>query len=413
MPPSILLLEKEIVKRFDNGFDQNIISWKNASLYDINSYKSNLDMNLKTLSIPWDAIHCNDYMCNSHTNDLCSFYLGNIDAFLLAGYNCIPNKCYSNDRKKHPGWTTHVENKRQKAILWHKIWKSNNSPSHGLLYDIKHNSRKEYHKAIKFIKRNKNKISAEKLGESLINGNSKQFWNTVKKVKGHCNKLASNIDGVVDEKGICEIFCEQYKSLYTSVSYNDREMSEIICETIKAITNKCKTGNCYWSHKINVEDISLAIKCLKSGKSDGFNQTMSDYIINSTSKASIYLSLVLNSLLIHGVAPEEMCIGTIIPIPKDKRKSICDSNNYRGITLSSCIGKVLDHVLLNCNRKAFSTSNLQFGFKTNHSTFQCTFDVNEIIQYYLNKKKLLPILLCLMLQKLLIECIMLNYLSYC
>ena len=91
----------------------------------------------------------------------------------------------------------------------------------------------------------------------MINGNSKQLWNTVRKVKGHCDKLASNIDGVVDEKRICEILCEQYKSLYTSVSYNGREMSEIICETKKAITNKCKTGNCYRTHKIKVEDISL------------------------------------------------------------------------------------------------------------------------------------------------------------
>ena len=45
---------------------------------------------------------------------------------------------------------------------------------------------------------------------------------------------------MVDEKGICEIFCEQYKSLYTSISYNDREMSEINCETKKAITDKCR-----------------------------------------------------------------------------------------------------------------------------------------------------------------------------
>ena len=95
---------------------------------------------------------------------------------------------------------------------------------------------------------------------------------------------------------------------------------------------------------------------------------------------------MLNSLLIHGVAPEEMCLGTIIPIPQNKRKSICDSNNYRGIILSSCIGKDFDRVLLNCNRKPFSTSHLQLGFKTNHSTFQCTFAVNEIIQYYLKEK---------------------------
>ena len=37
---------------------------------------------------------------------------------------------------------------------------------------------------------------------------------------------------------------------------------KLIVKLKKAITDKCKTGNYYWSHKIKVEDISLAIKCL-------------------------------------------------------------------------------------------------------------------------------------------------------
>ena len=52
--------------------------------------------------------------------------------------------------------------------------------------------------------------------------------------------------------------------------------------------------------------------------------------------------------------------------------------------MSSIISKILDHVIIElCNSKLIS-SNLQFGFKNNCSTSQCTFAVNEIVQYYQN-----------------------------
>ena len=36
-------------------------------------------------------------------------------------------------------------------------------------------------------------------------------------------------------------------------------------------------------------------------------------------------------MLNHGPILELMLLGTIIPIPKDKRKSLNDSSNYRGL----------------------------------------------------------------------------------
>ena len=42
-------------------------------------------------------------------------------------------------------------------------------------------------------------------------------------------------------------------------------------------------------------------------------------------------------------------------------------------------------LLVNCSRvHVFQTSDLQYGFKQRHSTNQCTFVVNEVIQYYSN-----------------------------
>ena len=61
-----------------------------------------------------------------------------------------------------------------------------------------------------------------------------------------------------------------------------------------------------------------------------------------------------------------------------------DSNNYRGIALSSILGKLFDWVLYLSNSVIFESSNYQYGFKPGHSTVQCSFVVNETIQYYIN-----------------------------
>ena len=41
-----------------------------------------------------------------------------------------------------------------------------------------------------------------------------------------------------------------------------------------------------------------------------------------------------------------MILDTMIPIPKDKRTSLCDSSNYRAIALSSMFSKVLEWIIL-------------------------------------------------------------------
>ena len=45
------------------------------------------------------------------------------------------------------------------------------------------------------------------------------------------------------------------------------------------------------------------------------------------------------------------------------------------------------------NAHIFATDELQFGFKANHSTKQCTFDLNEIVHYYINNKSTIYVLM--------------------
>ena len=80
-----------------------------------------------------------------------------------------------------------------------------------------------------------------------------------------------------------------------------------------------------------------------------------------------------------------MLLSTIVPIPKDKRKSLINSNNYRSIALSSVIGTVFDNVILVSQTEILPSNNSQIGFKTHHSTTQCTFVLQETIDYFVSK----------------------------
>ncbi len=94
------------------------------------------------------------------------------------------------------------------------------------------------------------------------------------------------------------------------------------------------------------------------------------------------LTLLFNMMLVHGVCPKSMLHGTMVPIPKYKKMSLCDSDNYQAIALSNIFGKTFDWVILLKEKDALCSSDMQFGFKEGLSTTECTFTMLETILYY-------------------------------
>ena len=87
----------------------------------------------------------------------------------------------------------------------------------------------------------------------------------------------------------------------------------------------------------------------------------------------------------HGFTPNKMYVGTIIPIIKDKRKSINSISNFRGICLQSSLCKLMDKIILKKEEDKLMTSQLQFGFKTGISSHMAASVVQETLDYYTNQ----------------------------
>ncbi len=51
--------------------------------------------------------------------------------------------------------------------------------------------------------------------------------------------------------------------------------------------------------------------------------------------------MLLTGLIVHGFNPKDLLIGTLLPLQKDTRGNLCDSDNYRAISLCSCLNKIV------------------------------------------------------------------------
>ena len=364
------------------------LKWHEASHENLINYKEYINNMLENIALPKDVLLCKNVNCKLHTKDIEQLHNDIISICLSAALQYIPvTKCNnSTNTKSHiiPGWNEHVKSVYEQALFWHSMWKQNNCPKSGTLFEIRNMTRRKYHSAVKIAKQNADNYRANKMAISVLSNNKRDFWKEVNKVKQSNKKLSVNtIDDVICENEIANLFAKKYEDLYTSVSYDGVEMSKLIKDINIGIEHDYNSIE--YTNIFTCLDIKNAIKHLKCSKNDGETGFTSDHIIHGTEKLFTMLTLLFNCMLCHGYVPKGLQIGNIIPIPKNKRKSLNNSDNYRAIALSSIFGKVLDWIFLHKFDNIFKTSDLQFGFKAKHSTTQCTFVVNETVQYYNNK----------------------------
>ncbi len=89
-------------------------------------------------------------------------------------------------------------------------------------------------------------------------------------------------------------------------------------------------------------------------------------------------------MLRHGLTPDGMLTGTMIPIPQCRWANLSIYDNVRAITLSSILSKLLDVVILSKGKCSLCTSDLPYGFKQGFSICLCTAMVQETISYYVH-----------------------------
>ncbi len=202
---------------------------------------------------------------------------------------------------------------------------------------------------------------------NLKSSNPRDYWNIINK------KPSSSVPlNAVSS----EVFVEHFKKLNASLDNAD---DGFVNNFNNAALNVPFTG----------EEIRACMKLLKNNKACGQDQILNEFLKNSAPLLEVYVKL-FNIVLDSGIVPNEWCTGCITPLYKKKGDVKCP-DNYRGITILSCFGKLFTSVL-NKRLYKFTVENdtigeEQAGFKKGYSTTDHAFVLKTLIDLYLNKKK--------------------------
>ena len=353
------------------------LAWDQASSLEKNMYANRLDELLQKIDLPHSVCTCSGLQCNCDLALIDGFAQKLVDECLCAAKQTISYRRENKSSRCIPGWNEYVKDALNTSRFWHSIWLQTGRPKHGIVANIMRSTRMKYHYAVRFVKKNEGELRNCRMAQTISDGDTRDFYKEVKKMLGSTKRVSATIDGSSDDKEIAGIFGDKFKCLYNSVGYLSSDMERLLRDIEADSSLPC-------CEEITVEDVRDAIRALKPGKSDGGAGLTSDHIINGCFRLCIYLCLLYNIMSRHSFVPTCMRVATIVPIPKAGTDMSC-SANYRGIALASCLGKILDRIVLNKYDKYLHTSELQFGFKKGLSTDSCTMVLKETINYYVTE----------------------------
>ena len=229
------------------------------------------------------------------------------------------------------------------------------------------NIRTEYHyltKQYKCLLRSKKRKFDNDIVNSIIKErNPRQFWSTL--------KSTNNTNKNVPEQNIpVEKLLSHFSTLHSSIDKTccSPAQKNIIEQTdnFQAKNN----DNDILNMNITENEIRKAIKKLKNKKAAG-----NDKIRNEMIKCGINIFIsplikMFNLILKSGSYPNQWTKGMITPIFKSGDKS--DTSNYRGICVTSCLGKLFCFILNSRLLQFINTHNIlhpsQIGFLPGNRT---------------------------------------------
>ena len=130
-----------------------------------------------------------------------------------------------------------------------------------------------------------------------------------------------------------------------------------------------------------------AIDKLKNKKSPGIDGILNEMLKCGSEVMTPILTKIFNKLLCNGVFPNYWSHGLITSIFKENNPK--DPNNYRGLTLCSCLAKLFTSVLNNRLQKFLVDKgiikNEQIGFKKRARTSDHLYVLKTLVDKYTRK----------------------------
>ena len=286
-----------------------------------------------------------------------------------------PKKPNTKKRPRHKKWfDPDLIKMRKRLMQFGKIFSNNNYVTS--IRDKYYRMLREYNK----LKRNKCREYKYRILNQIINlhdKDPKSYWKLINDLKDEQSQELSN-----------NITPQQWIDHFRSLSKPSNEFAERIEEINSALkTMKSTTTQNTLGSPITKNEIMKAISQLKSNKSVGPDKISNEMLKCGRMILLPYLSKVFNACIKSESYPKSWAESSITPIYKSD--NVDDPNNYRGISISSSIGKIFNSIMYSRLQKFLNENSIidpcQIGFMKKARTSDHMFILKCLLDKYCAK----------------------------
>ncbi|XP_072028246.1 uncharacterized protein [Amphiura filiformis] len=264
-----------------------------------------------------------------------------------------------NEKNNKQWWCKSIDDaikERKQACKDHRRWSKHDSDNKGkgdqLWEDYK--IKKQRVKTLIHQKMTQMRLERSVNIAKAVGPSSRDFWKNLRGTKKRDNLLAlklDNSDKVVTDRSVMKQSIMHY---WHTLGKMDMVMNDNFND-VETIIGKIKNGESNVGLNTDVslnnivithDDVKDAIADAKNNKSPGLDLITNELLKNGGEGMIDSLTKLFNSFLYLESTPHEWNKGIIVPIFKKGNKN--DLNNYRGITLTSCVSKIFNRIIANC-----------------------------------------------------------------
>ena len=224
-----------------------------------------------------------------------------------------------------------------------KEWRNAGRPLSGNILEKKNLDKKKVRARINLLSARKERLQSEQIDQNFRKKAKRRFRSPG---KGTPQGTRLSVDGSIttNHQDILDAWATHFESLGTSKIMESASLQQLQSTICSYRAASQQTEDFIMDVPVTIEEIDTAISKLQRGKACGQDGILPEHIIYGGANYRMWLLKVFNAIIDLEVVPPSLLRAIIVPIYKGRDPLSMD--NYRGISLTSVIGKPFERILL-------------------------------------------------------------------
>ena len=288
--------------------------------------------------------------------------------------------CAKRRRQPKPWWSPATAAARDRVRFWLHIWNSCGRPFDSAVYYCYRTARREYRRARRKAALAPVQQEARLLHQLRRDGNVNGFWRRVQRARR--GPLTTEAARTASE------FANHFAVVHDDdLSLLDAEQLQIAA-AVEARAQQCRVTS--GPRTVTADQVAGLLRRLPRGKVPGADGVASEHLVHGCSPTLLSaLARLLSACLTACNVPAAFAESVIVPLLKKSQLDPSQMDNYRPISLTTCVSKLLEMLVLDELEANFTPHDLQLGFTRQRGTGEASILAIETIQW--NRHRGLPV----------------------